>query len=107
MRYIPFDRMTKTSPAPIALPSLRNNLQFQLGRKSEQLLWNQQNRGVEEVRALRGLRRCENVPNACCDNQAAGLLFIHDSIRRRIDAHRAFRALSREARQPDLHCRTI
>ena len=27
------------------------------------------------------------------DNQATGLLFIHDNIRRRIDAHRAFRAL--------------
>src|SRR6478609_9166611 len=26
------------------------------------------------------------------DNQATGLLFIHDNIRRRIDAHRAFRA---------------
>jgi hypothetical protein len=27
------------------------------------------------------------------DNQATGLLFIHDNIKRRIDAHRAFRAL--------------
>jgi hypothetical protein len=27
------------------------------------------------------------------DNQATGLLFIHDNIRRRIDAYRAFRAL--------------
>jgi hypothetical protein len=27
------------------------------------------------------------------DNQATGLLFIHDNIRRRIDADRAFRAL--------------
>ena len=27
------------------------------------------------------------------DNQATGLLFIHDNIGRRIDAHRAFRAL--------------
>ena len=34
------------------------------------------------------------------DNQATGLLFIHDNIRRRIDAHRAFRALSHEAPKP-------
>ena len=40
------------------------------------------------------------------DNQATGLLFIHDNIRGRIDAHRAFRALFREAREPDQHHRS-
>jgi hypothetical protein len=40
-----------------------------------------------------GFADARTFPMLAVDNQATGLLFIHNNIRRRIDAHRAFRAL--------------
>src|ERR1700731_3740194 len=54
------------SAAPVALPSQRNTFAVQLGRNSERLLAASARPPCGEVRALRELRRCDNVPNACC-----------------------------------------
>jgi hypothetical protein len=90
--YVPFDRMMDTSPRlPSRCHHCETILQFQLGRKSGAAV-------VESARPPCGrsasaFADARTFPMLAVDNQATGLLFIHDSIRRRIDAHRAFRAL--------------
>jgi len=68
--YLDARRMTKRWTdlwGSITLPSLRNNFAAMACekpcKKPDRVTWHQQDHGVEELRWLRELRKCENVPD--------------------------------------------